>query len=111
MSTFITSLIRTIVPMVVGRLLALLVSVGIVLPDGVAGDLEATLTLALAAGYYALVRWAEAKWPQAGWLLGKASTPTYVGRGITAEEVAEALAAREVDTTPAPEGYTPKHSQ
>lgn len=109
MSTFVTSLIRTIVPMLVGRLAALLLTIGIELPETAFENLEATLTVALAAAYYAGVRALEKRWPQAGWLLGKAVQPVYAGQGITAEEIAMVLAARETDATPPEEGWEPKY--
>ena len=56
MSTFVTSLIRTIVPMGVGALAAWLLQIGIGLPDTAFTALEATLTVGLGAAYYAGMR-------------------------------------------------------
>ena len=109
MSTFVTSLIRTIVPLCVGALAAWLLQIGIGLPDTAFAALEATLTVGLGAAYYAGVRWLEQRWPAAGWLLGAAAQPVYAGTGITRAEIEAAIAAIEVDSTPPPEGYEARH--
>jgi hypothetical protein len=69
------SLWRTVVPLIVGTLVALLAHAGI----GVDSDAAmAWLTAAFSAAYYALFRVLEAhvsaKW---GWLLGLARPPAY----------------------------------
>lgn len=109
MSTFVTSLIRTVVPMCVGALAAWLLQIGIGLPDTAFTALEATLTVGLGATYYAGVRRLEQRWPAAGWLLGAAVQPVYAGTGITRAEIEAAIAAIEVDSTPPPEGYEARH--
>ena len=109
MSTFVTSLIRTIVPMCVGALAAWLLQIGIGLPETAFTALEATLTVGLGAAYYAGVRWLEQRWPAAGWLLGAAVQPVYAGTGITRAEIEAAIASIEGDSTPPPEGYEPRY--
>jgi len=73
----LTSIIRTWVPVLVGWGLTRLGEI-------VGGPLDVdgeSLTTAAVAGtiavYYAAVRAAEHKWPQAGWLLGSPKQPTY----------------------------------
>lgn len=109
MSTFVTSLIRTISPMGVGALAAWLLQIGIGLPDTAFTSLEATLTVGLGATYYAGVRRLEQRWPAAGWLLGAAVQPVYAGTGITRAELEAAIATIERDATPPPEGYEPRY--
>ena len=75
MNDYITSLIRTICPVVVGAVTAFLIAHG--LPDINAAAVEGWLTPVLIAAYYAAIRAAEARWPQVGWLLGKAAQVVY----------------------------------
>jgi hypothetical protein len=80
--------IRTFVPWIVGVAIAQLAMQGIdvnailkSLSDmGISvdvGSIVVTVTGIVTAAYYALAKWAEAKWPQMGWLLGYAKAPTY----------------------------------
>jgi hypothetical protein len=74
----LASLIRTGVPYLVGLLLTWLGrNTGIVLDDGSSAELTAWLVLAAGTAYYALIRWAETRWPRVGWLLGWALQPKY----------------------------------
>ncbi len=74
----VTSVIRTVVPIVVGWLLSLAVVSG-------AGVTEEQLTLAVTGAltvlgqvvYYVVLRAVERYVPQAGWLLGRAVQPSY----------------------------------
>lgn len=74
----VTSIVRTVVPMVVGWLLSL----GVVRAAGVT---EADLTLAVTGlltvvgqvVYYVVLRAVERYLPSAGWLLGRAQQPNY----------------------------------
>lgn len=88
MSDYLTSLIRTIVPTVVGAALAWLIANGVDLDPATAETdvnqaTAAALSTALIAvcigAYYAAARALEQRWPQAGWLLGAAQQPTYRG--------------------------------
>lgn len=72
MGDFLTSLVRTWVPIAIGYL----VSLG-VLPDDLSDEATAAATAAVIALYYALARLLERRWPAAGWLLGVPKTPTY----------------------------------
>lgn len=77
LSALWASIVRTVVPIVVGAVVGWLVSAGIA-PDP---EFEATLTSVLTAGfstlYYVVVRILEVHvTPKLGWLLGYAKQPT-----------------------------------
>ncbi|NIL44019.1 hypothetical protein HCB17_25055 [Salinispora arenicola] len=75
---YLISLIRTAVPAAVGALLAWLASqAGIVLDGDSSTALTAGVVALTMAGYYALVRVAEARWPWLGVLLGTPAAPKY----------------------------------
>lgn len=70
----LTSLRRTLVPVVVGYLLAQAARAGLNIPaDQLTGVIEALVT----GGYYAVVRVAEQRWPALGVLLGASKQPRY----------------------------------
>lgn len=71
---YVTSLIRTVVPIVIGTVAAWAVKHGINIDQAKA---DAWLIPECIGGYYAAVRALEQKVPAAGWLLGKAVTPVY----------------------------------
>ncbi len=73
---FLASLIRTVVPFLVGLLVSLLARLGLGDLVDVAGLTE-LLTLVVGALYYAAVRWLEQNNPAWGWLIGYATAPTY----------------------------------
>lgn len=87
----VTGFIRTIVPMIVGWLVALAASFEITLDDGTVASLNGLLTVLFGALYYLIVRFAERRWPGIGWLLGSPKQPTYVNsktiKGSTVDEV------------------------
>lgn len=71
----VTGWIRTIVPIVLGPVLA-----WATIKLGVEFDGEATFAVVsalLSGAYYTLARLLEQRWPAAGALLGRASQPTY----------------------------------
>lgn len=70
----VTSIIRTVVPVIVGTGISWLARQGIDV-DGAA--VAQAVTVVVIGGYYALARWAEGRWAKAGWLLGVAKAPTY----------------------------------
>lgn len=74
------ALIRTVVPAIVGYLLALLAQLGLGLPPGTSQLLDLILTAVFTAAYYALIRWLQTRWPWIGWLLGYPTAPTYEPR-------------------------------
>lgn len=69
------SIVRTIVPVLVGQIVAYVATLGIVVP----GDVETALTVILGflatTVYYIAVRFLEQKFPKLGALLGWAATP------------------------------------
>lgn len=73
-SNLVPSLIRTYVPLAVGWLVAWLSGIGVQVDSA---QFELALSAGLAAGYYALVRLLERRWPALGWLLGHPSQPSY----------------------------------
>lgn len=77
MSDFITSIIRTYVPIIVGTILAFLASKGITLDAEAAANLTLFLGALFSGVYYLVVRLIERKFPQAGWLLGQAKVVKY----------------------------------
>lgn len=81
MSTGIISWIRTVVPVLVGSLVAWLVTLGVHLDKGTENALVVALTGLFTAGYYTLARLLEKKFPQAGVLLGVAQTPDSYSKG------------------------------
>ncbi len=77
-SGYLTSLIRTWVPIGIGLVLTWLAEhFNIVLDSNSQAGLSALAVAVLTAGYYALVRLLEHKWPKIGILLGKAAKPVY----------------------------------
>lgn len=72
------SLLRTIVPVIVGILLGWAAKVGLDLPSGAVTEI---VTVVLTATYYLIVRVLEQEWPIAGrWLLAlgwPTGQPTY----------------------------------
>lgn len=105
---FVPSLIRTYVPIGVGVLVTFLArKLHIVIDE----QTSASLTLALGgvamAAYYTLVRWAERRFPELGWLLGLAKQPAYSPEVAKAEPVVVPVPAAEVAepaTPPADDG-------
>src|SRR5690606_3968967 len=67
-SGIVASIIRTVVPYLVGWIVTLLVMlltpIGVALPPEFAPWLTNTLTVALGTGYYILARWLEKKFPR-----------------------------------------------
>lgn len=71
---YLASLVRTVVPLLVGTVLAK-VSID---KFGVDSDtLKTVVTTVAIGGYYAAARALEVKWPKLGVLLGWAVTPSY----------------------------------
>lgn len=77
MNDLAISVIRTVVPSIVGAVLAFLTARGIELDAEAAANLTGFLTALLGGLYYVVVRLIERKHPKAGVLLGKAKTPEY----------------------------------
>jgi hypothetical protein len=78
LTNYVTSLIRTWVPIGVGLLLAWLAQhFNVVLSGHTSDAVVAVITAALGAGWYAVVRLAEHRFPSLGWLLGSPAKPDY----------------------------------
>lgn len=79
MTNFITSLIRTYTPILIGSLLSFLaVKYGFVVDEAIQAQLVAGLTGTIIAAYYLIARLLERKFPQFGVLLGSTQKPVYV---------------------------------
>lgn len=74
-SGYVTSVIRTAVPYLIGLIVSWLISLG--LPASVKDAATAILTFVIGTIYYLGVRALEKKWPKLGWLLGSPTAPTY----------------------------------
>lgn len=77
MSDFVTSQIRTYVPILIGGLVAWLATLGLELDANTQTGLVVSLTGILQALYYLLARILEQKFPWAGVLLGSKKQPEY----------------------------------
>lgn len=85
MTNFVTSLVRTYVPILVGSVLSFLaVKYGFAVEPDVQNQLVAGLTGVVIAAYYLLARLLERKFPQLGVLLGSTQKPVYVEPTSTA---------------------------
>ncbi len=73
MTAFGASIIRTVVPALAGGISAWLLSKGIDLDTGA---IVGVITPVLTGVFYAVIRWAEARVPWVGWLLGYKATIT-----------------------------------
>ncbi|WP_378144826.1 hypothetical protein ACFJGV_15215 [Cnuibacter sp. UC19_7] len=105
LSALWASIVRTIVPLVVGAVVSYLVSKGVTLDEQFEPLLGTALTVAFSGLYYIAVRLLETYvTPKLGWLLGLAKTPT----DYTAESPAKQ--PHEADPTPVGADYTPQHA-
>lgn len=77
MNSFITSLIRTYVPIAVGAVVSFLLTKGIELDADTQAGLIVVLTGVSQAVYYYVARVLERKFPQLSFLLGSAAQPRY----------------------------------
>jgi hypothetical protein len=68
------SVIRTIVPIVVGSFIAWLAARGVKVDEA---TILPAIDAIVAGAYYALIRLVEHKYPKAGWLLGSPGAPSY----------------------------------
>lgn len=73
-ASLLPSILRTVVPLLVGLLLTWPITAGLGITEEQA---TAVTTTVVTAAYYLLVRLAEQYVPQLGWLLGYASAPLY----------------------------------
>lgn len=77
MNDFVTSLIRTYVPIAVGAVVSFLLTKGIELDANAQLGLVTFLTALLQGVYYLVARLLEQKFPQLGFLLGSTKKPEY----------------------------------
>lgn len=77
MSDGFVSLIRTGVALGVGAVVAWLIARGVGVDAATQTALVTSLTSVATLAYYALVRWAETRWPWVGAFLGVAKAPVY----------------------------------
>lgn len=109
MPVYLTSLIRTVTPLIVGWLISLpvvpwLLSAMDIDTQRATEVVSALLTIVLSAVYYAAVRFLETHKAQFGWLLGKAAQVVYAP--TTAAVIPGAGGAAVI----VPE-YDPKHDE
>lgn len=83
-----TSITRTLVPAVVGWIVAGLALVGITVPTSERDWIAGGVTFAAAGIWYVGVRALEARWPKLGVLLGVPAKPVYQAVGTDADPVA-----------------------
>lgn len=77
-SNYVTSLIRTIVPVIVAYIATFAAKkFNIVLDEDAKQNATAAFTFVFFSAYYAAVRWAEKEYPSAGWFLGRPAKPKY----------------------------------
>lgn len=77
MSDFVTSLIRTYTPMIVGGVVSFLTAKGLDIPEESVMGVTTFLTVVISGAYYGIVRFLETRYPAIGILLGKRSEPKY----------------------------------
>jgi len=84
-----SSIVRTLVPIIVGAVIAFAVAHGITLDDQFESLLTAALTLGFSGVYYIVIRLLETYvTPKLGWLLGLAKTPAVYTPESPAKHVA-----------------------
>ena len=76
-NSYVTSLIRTYVPLGIGVLVTWLASLGIDIDSTASAALVAGIGAVVAAAWYALARLLEKRWPKLGGLLGVPRAPSY----------------------------------
>lgn len=69
-----TSIVRTVVPFVVGYVIVAAAKLGIELDSATASG---AITVLLGGIYYTVARIVEERWPTWGWLLGSPTKPVY----------------------------------
>lgn len=98
MTVFVISLVRTIVPIIVGAVFTWLASYGIEVPEDGQMGLTAFLFAFFTGIYYLIVRLLEERYPQVGILLGFAKSPDSYSKG-PGVEVTSKPAGNEVNIT------------
>jgi len=81
-TTFWTSLVRTLTPMVVGWIVTMLTGIGLAVDEEFRGSIEGLVTVAFGVVWYVAIRLLETYvTPKFGWLLGIAKAPDYTAAG------------------------------
>lgn len=75
---YITSVIRTVVPLIVGAVASWFATKGITLDEQILLHMRIGLELLFTTAYYGIVRLLEHWHPNFGWLLGVAKRPIYM---------------------------------
>lgn len=91
------SIIRTVVPIIVGSIIAWLAARGVKVDE--ATILPAVDAIA-AATYYAIIRLIEDKWPKAGWLLGSPGAPSYTSPASSTSPVSMTSDSSDTPSSP-----------
>lgn len=104
LNDYVIAHIRTLVPVAVGTALTwLATSLQIVVSPSSQAGLVALCTAVLSGAYYSLAKLAEARFPQLGWLLGKAAEPSYtVGSKADLDNVPDGPEPADMDGIPGP---------
>ncbi|WP_427130285.1 hypothetical protein [Pseudarthrobacter sp. S9] len=103
MNPLVASVIRTVVPVVVGQVTSWLLLANVTLPGSAADGLSTFLGGLFTAIYYVGVRVLEQQWPQAGVLLGLTASPDTYSKGEPAPASAPAPATATASVnSPAP---------
>lgn len=99
------SIVRTLVPVAVGQVVAYFATIGLVIPEDVETALTVIFGFAVTTIYYLVIRFLEQKFPKLGALLGWAATPGEYARdhGVVESDIVE------IDDTPPADGYGPRH--
>ena len=101
------SIVRTVVPVIVGAIASYLVTLGVTLPEDVMAALSVIIMAAATSVYYIIVRWLEQKFPKVGILLGWAAVPeSYTPARVRNSQGTEVV-VEEVDSSLTDEG--PQH--
>lgn len=124
-----TSIIRTVVPIIVGAIASAFATIGFELSAEGRELIGTVLGALIAVIYYIIARALEQKFPNAGVLLGKPSRPVYLDKTPFDTDDAEELEpdddddvpldedgeyeepelAAEADETPVPDNHRPRH--
>jgi hypothetical protein len=110
LNAYVTSAIRTGVPLLVGWIVSWLVAKGIGIDDQTRDWLVSFLTFVLSMAYYLIARWLEQKNPKLGFLLGVPVQPVYVAPGATPAAVSSTTDTVTEDVTVTKKAAKPPNS-
>lgn len=102
MNALVASVIRTLVPVIVGQVASWLLLAHVILPPTALAGLSAFVGGLLTAIYYVGVRVLEQQWPALGILLGLPSSPDTYSKDNAAESAATAAVSAAPTVNPAP---------